>query len=752
MSTPLTTRRLRRRFSSHIGFAALYAVGSVVGAYVFLQQGVAVTPIWPAAGVGLAALLVLGPSAWPAIAVGAAVGQITLHFTSSELNIVFLLSVVAGNALGPLAGVRATQSWHPELLLRGGAQSGIAYLGAALILAGVSTLFGVSGLILTDSIDPSQQSAALLDWFVGDLFGALIFGPLILAVLERARGRDTYVARERELSRRRLSEKVVWVLGLGLSLLVLVVGTVSPSFRLALLAIPAALLNWSGVRFDSLFTTAVCATLAVALIVAIELPLGLPAPDAPGDRIAMTLLVTILCGAPVIFSSIMRRIRSFSNTLRHQNLHDQLTDLPNRRFFDSELNRMLEDAREPIGIGIIDIDNFRLANDRGGQGCGDAYLRHVAVLLDGAVGKDEKLFRLAGDEFGILADGNGFAERMEFLRKAASGNRMAWHTHLVSLQASAGAAVVPPHCTSIEALQAASLACKEAKDRGGDRLYYGEIAQIRGLPQRAAVQWASRINDALENDQFRLYAQIIRPVGKSTRRARLEVLVRLQESDGSIVLPGSFIPVAERFRQIQKIDAWVVEEAIEWLAANIEGLGWLDCVSVNLSGPTISDAGYQERLVELIQDREVPAERLAFEITERVAISDLSAARSFVSRMRGLGCRFALDDFGAGVSSFSYLKALDIDTIKIDGAFIEGMIDDRFDAATVGSVQNMASQLGLVTVAEYVSSQTLLSAVEDLGIDYAQGHALGHAVPLQEFSARQRDNVVRFPPETPGGR
>ena len=725
--------------------AALYAVVSAFATLTFNHEDISITPVWPAAGVGLVTLLWLGRSAWPAIAFGALTGQLVLAFVADEpLHLAFLTFMVAGNTLGPLIALHMLGNWHPELLLRGGTRSALSYPGAALVVAFISTLLGVTGMTLAGIIPAAQQGPAALDWFVGDVFGVAICGPALLAILERLEGKQ--LEEDRRISAKRRGEKVIWS---GLLLLSIgawaSVGTLTESYRLALFGVPAAFLCWSALRFDSLFTTCMAAVLSLGFLTAFELPLGLPHPTEASDRFALMMVVLVLGGFPVLVSSVMQRLRAVTGRLRFQARHDRLTGLPNRRSFEEELELRLSRGDAPVAVAILDVDNFRLANDRGGQACGDAYLKQAAVLLTQALLPEERIYRLGGDEFAAILPPANYASRMETLRRTISGSRLPWGEQLIVLKATAGAIAAPPRSTLREALQAASIACKEAKDRGGDRSISVDFDKLHGLAQHKAVAWAGRIAEALDEDRFVLHAQMIKPLRDESDRARLEVLVRMHEPDGTLILPSNFIPAAERFRLIQQIDALVARKSIQWLAQHIDHLDWLDCLSINLSGPSISDSSLERQLVRWIEKWSVPPDRLSFEITERVAISDLSAARHFVDRMRALGCRFSLDDFGAGVSSFSYLKALRVDTVKIDGSFIEGMIDDSVDAATVDSIRNIARMLGMVTVAEYVSSAEILRAVKRLGIDYAQGYAIGKAVPLADFVASgDTDNVVDF--------
>jgi diguanylate cyclase (GGDEF)-like protein/PAS domain S-box-containing protein len=437
--------------------------------------------------------------------------------------------------------------------------------------------------------------------------------------------------------------------------------------------------------------------------------------------------------------------RNLSERLKHQASHDALTGLVNRREFENRVEALLASSREngeEHVLCYLDLDQFKIINDTCGHMAGDELLRQLASALNERMRRSDTLARLGGDEFGILMiscsleDGYRIAEK---IRAAIEDFRFHWQRMSFDVGVSIG--VVPVNASSggmADLLSAADTACYAAKDEGRNRVHVASPEDHELERRRGEMQMVSRINDALEDDRFQLFIQPIVPLPSAdgvteAGPTSYEVLLRMREPSGRIVPPGAFLPAAERYSLGPKLDTWVVSHALKWLSRNQEFLERIGTLSINLSGASLDRYGVLERIIEEIQQTEVPPERICFEVTETAAVANLSSAIRFINALKGLGCQFALDDFGSGLSSFAYLKSLPVDLLKIDGVFVKDMLDDPIDRAMVKSINEMAHVMGKKTVAEFVENDALIDVLIALGVDYAQGHAVGRPTPIDDF-------------------
>ncbi len=426
--------------------------------------------------------------------------------------------------------------------------------------------------------------------------------------------------------------------------------------------------------------------------------------------------------------------------LRYQARHDALTDLFNRYEFQERLTSALDGVRrgERHVLCYLDLDQFKVVNDTCGHAAGDELLRQVAGFLRTRVKADDCIARLGGDEFAWLlshCDLERARARVEEIRRYFEQWRFLWKDRMFPVRASFGLVALEPGIGDWEAaLRCADSACFLAKERGSNRIQVYRCDDLALRQRDREMGWVSRIEAALEQDRFRLYAQPIVPVGEiGDTTPRYEILLRLCERDEKPVSPGQFLPAAERYRLMVRIDRWVVERVLALLARFPEHPGRY---SINLSGQSLGD----QELLALIErdDRRVPPERLCFEITETAAIANLPQARPFLERLQRMGYGLALDDFGTGLSSYAYLRHLPVDEVKIDGQFVRDICRDPVDLAMVRSINEVAHILGKRTVAEWVEDAAVLETLRELGVDYAQGRHLGDPQPLERILRTRR--------------
>ncbi|MEP9398783.1 EAL domain-containing protein [Mesorhizobium sp. KR2-14] len=444
--------------------------------------------------------------------------------------------------------------------------------------------------------------------------------------------------------------------------------------------------------------------------------------------------------------------QAYIERLSWQASHDALTRLANRREFE----RRIELALERLATGhsaqcalmFLDLDQFKIVNDTCGHAAGDQLLCQVASLLQNELRADDLLARLGGDEFGILlpeAVPEDAARVAERLRKSICDLRFVWNARAFNISVSIGLVHVDQKQTTLqELLSAADMACYMAKEKGRDRVQIHSPTDAELQERFGDMAWVQRIRDALEGDRFSLYAQEIMPLsGGEAAGMHVELLLRLRDEDGSIIPPGSFMPAAERYGLMPQIDRWVVRNAFATLAERLarpRGTPIGSC-AINLSGATLGDDTFLAYVRGQFERFAIPPSLVCFEITESSAIANLPQAVRFITELRGLGCRFALDDFGVGMSSFGYLKHLPVDFLKIDGGFVKDMLEDSTDRAMVEMIHHIGKIMGKHVIAEFVESEAILQDLRSIGIDYAQGYAVSMPQPFDGREASPDDAV-----------
>jgi len=427
--------------------------------------------------------------------------------------------------------------------------------------------------------------------------------------------------------------------------------------------------------------------------------------------------------------------------LRYQARHDSLTGLLNRRALERHLGLALEDAKRRHArhaLLYVDLDQFKVINDTCGHMAGDEVLRQLGAELGRTIPSTDIVARLGGDEFGILlrdCQATGAIDRAQAIHRVIGAFRFVWEDQVFQLSASIGVAPVAPDTPSVAAvLASADVACAMAKEKGRNRIHFYEPDDQELQQRHNEMQWVSRIKQALEEERFELFAQRIVPVRAAASRPHYEVLLRMRDAQGRMVMPGAFIPAAERYSLMDRLDRWVIATALDKLDRHHRQLPAAEhpMLSINVSGASLGQSDLLEFISDRLRSSAVDPAQVCFEITETAAISNLREAERFLSAVRELGCQVALDDFGSGLSSFTYLKRLPVDVLKIDGSFVRDLCHEPLSAAMVQAVTRIAGILEIETIAEFVENEETLVALREAGVDYAQGYLIHRPAPMDE--------------------
>ena len=447
-------------------------------------------------------------------------------------------------------------------------------------------------------------------------------------------------------------------------------------------------------------------------------------------------------GAILVFHDVTKA-RSLEHKISYQATHDALTGVLNRAAFESQLATTIESSRQSREchvVCVLDIDQLKIINDTCSHESGDDLLRRIAALLQGSVRDSDTIARLGGDEFGMLLINCSLvsaARLVEDILVAVNALRFASGGRIFEISTSIGMALINPGCRgSTEILSEVDLACHAAKDRGGNRYHIYQSQDAELIRRQEEMNWVSRISEAIDSNRLVLYYQRIEPLSANAgSELHFEILVRMLDESGGLIMPDKFLPAAERYHLITGIDRWVITNTFAWYAKQVNGgdVRRPDTISINLSGFSITDVKLLGHIKGAMKTYRVPPEVLCFEITETAAVANLAAATNFIRELRQLGCRFSLDDFGSGLSSFAYLKNLPVDYLKIDGEFVREMDTDEVSHAMVSAIHELGSVIGIRTIAEFVENNRIIEMLTAMGVDYAQGYAIAKPAPLAEL-------------------
>ena len=462
-----------------------------------------------------------------------------------------------------------------------------------------------------------------------------------------------------------------------------------------------------------------------------------------GSRLSIELNANSVVNSSGDISSYVVVLQDITHTLEIENelkwqaTHDPLTHLINRRGFEAHLQRMVYRNNESTHVLLyLDLDRFKIVNDVCGHQAGDVLLQQISELFLNETRATDTISRLGGDEFGILLHDTNLDTALKLanrIKQSVAKFRFSWEKSLFNIGVSIGVKVIDKLTTDIEKIMyQADSACFSAKENGRNQVYLADDDKNSSTVPKTNTNFVSLVNSAIEENRLELFGQIIVPISNDNQdSAHIELLLRMRDRDSNkIIPPDAFLPIAERYGKIRDIDLWVINQAFSYLKKNKDFQ-----INVNLSGVTLSDTHSLQEIIEIVSENKINAHRICFEITETAIITSLDRCVRFINSLKELGCSFALDDFGSGLSSFSYLKNLPVKYLKIDGSFIKDICQNKTDEIVVSSIHQTAKALSIKTVAEYVSNDEIYDAVKKIGIDFAQGYQIGKPKPLAEISA-----------------
>ena len=447
-------------------------------------------------------------------------------------------------------------------------------------------------------------------------------------------------------------------------------------------------------------------------------------------------------GGVLVFHDVSES-RELNRRLSYAASHDILTELVNRREFETRLERALKSAKAretAYAVLYLDLDQFKIVNDACGHNAGDALLKQIGALLKSKIRWRDTLARLGGDEFGVLLESCTMDEALrtaENLREIIGEFRFVWDERTFRLGVSIGVVPITPATDDVASLlSAADSACAAAKDAGRNRVYNYQENDIDLMKRRKEMQWAARISNALDENRFELFRQTIQPLQANVEQgAHYELLIRMRDESGSLIAPGLFIAAAERYGLMTAIDRWVIQSAFRWLVSEADERERLALCSINLSGQSLADEKFLPFVIDQFQKSGLSGSCICFEITETAAIASYSQANRFIHALKEIGCRFALDDFGTGLSSFGYLKHFPVDYLKIDGSFVKEMLHDPIDREMVRSINEIGHLTGKKTIAEFAENAEIITMLRGMGIDFAQGYGVSEPKRLLQAVA-----------------
>jgi len=460
-------------------------------------------------------------------------------------------------------------------------------------------------------------------------------------------------------------------------------------------------------------------------------------PKSNNDELG--LLVNSLNSMQKRLNSEITTNKEAQTLLTYQATHDSLTGLINRYEFERRVENLISpDVKitNEHAICYIDLDQFKVINDSCGHTAGDELLRQLSLKLKSILRQRDTLARLGGDEFGVLVENCSLvnARRVaQSILNVVQAFRFSWEGHNFKVGASIGLVHIDQNTLNLSQLMRdADAACYLAKEKGRNRIHLFHYEDSEIAQRHDEIQWVERLEHALENERFRLYSQVIEPL-KNNSDKHFEILIRMLDESGRVITPNHFLPAAERYNLITNIDQWVITQVFKLLSNNPTFLNSLSSCSINLSGPSVSNPEFRNFVISQFNKFGISGSKICFEITETAAISNFDSAMKFVTALKSIGCKFSLDDFGSGLSSFAYLKNIPVDYLKIDGMFVKDMLVEPINRAMVKSINDIGHTMGIKTVVEFVENDDIKSAAKEMGVDYAQGYGIGKPLDFKQL-------------------
>ena len=440
-----------------------------------------------------------------------------------------------------------------------------------------------------------------------------------------------------------------------------------------------------------------------------------------------------IVGAVMVFRDVSEAFRLQQKLLWQAN-HDSLTQLHNRQAFETELDRAINECTKHENYLLyIDLDQFKIVNDTVGHHAGDQLLKRIGSVLEKQLPKNAFLARIGGDEFAVVienCDLNTAKAVANMIRTGIAKTRFYYSNKVFDIGCSIGVATIRPGTNRETVLSQADIACYLAKERGRNRIEVYQ-AMDNGISENQQIMdWVNNIKEGIENERFVLFGQSLEPLQDNGETGHFEVLVRFMDPQGNIIPPTQFLNAAERFGLMHQLDLYVINKAIQALQTCHSQISLMN---VNISGQSLSHPDFNDALINILKTNKGLNEKICFEITETVAISQMHDTIEFLNHIKNFGCKLALDDFGSGFSSFSWLKNLPVDYVKIDGSFVLDLIDDPIDAAMVEAIQNLSERMNILSVAEFVENKEIADWLQAHGVDYAQGYYFCKPKPLREL-------------------
>ena len=450
---------------------------------------------------------------------------------------------------------------------------------------------------------------------------------------------------------------------------------------------------------------------------------------------------------PLMERASQRMLENMHNQLAYQASHDDLTQLLNRKEFERHVEDAIQSARaneSQHALLYLDLDQFKIVNNTSGHTAGDELLKMIADELAKALSnRQAQIARLGGDEFGVLVEDVGTQEARDLAEDLLNSVRKArfeWDGRMYNLSASMGLVFVDQTMESVDsAMQFADEACYTAKDAGRNRLQEYELGDATMMRRHGVMEWVTQLDKALEEDRLILNCQKIEPIvngaGHPDERNEhhYEILLTMVDELGDTMPPTDFIIAAETYNRMTAIDRWVIERVFHWMSINRDKLDHFGGFAINVSGHSVNDETFPDFVLEQFSKSQAPTSKVCFEITETAAIANLDNAVDFMNRMKIIGCQFSLDDFGTGLSSYSYLRNLPVDYVKIDGVFVKDIANNPGDYAVVRSINEIGHYMGKKTIAEFVEDKAVLEQLREIGVDYAQGYEIAKPLPLEDL-------------------